>query len=53
MDRSRSRSREPSRTVQSSGRGGFGNITAAHGDGQGLADLEEEERAHHAHVPEL
>ncbi|QRW17739.1 class I glutamine amidotransferase-like protein [Rhizoctonia solani] len=47
----RSRSREPSKAVHSSGRGGFGNITA--GDGHGLANLEEEERVHHAHVPEL
>ncbi|CAE6426883.1 unnamed protein product [Rhizoctonia solani] len=51
MDRSRSRSREPSKTVHSSGRGGFGNITA--GDGHGLANLEEEERIHHAHVPQF
>lgn len=51
MDRSRSRSREPSKAVHSSGRGGFGNITA--GDGHGLANLEEEERVHHAHVPEF
>ncbi|KAL5635099.1 hypothetical protein ACGC1H_002958 [Rhizoctonia solani] len=51
MDRSRSRSREPSKTVHSSGRGGFGNITAS--DGHSLADLEEEERVHHAHVPEF
>lgn len=51
MDRSRSRSREPSKTLHSSGRGGFGNITA--GDGHGLENLEEEGRAHHAHVPEF
>ncbi|QRV89572.1 hypothetical protein RhiJN_17590 [Ceratobasidium sp. AG-Ba] len=51
MDRSRSRSREPNRVVHSSGRGGFGNIAA--GDGRDLADLEEEERVHHAHVPEF
>lgn len=51
MDRSRSRSREPSKTLHSSGRGGFGNISAA--DGHGLANLEEEGRAHHAHVPEF
>ncbi|CAE6519254.1 unnamed protein product [Rhizoctonia solani] len=51
MDRSRSRSREPSKPVHSSGRGGFGNITP--GDGHGLENLEEEERAHRAHVPEF
>jgi len=53
MDRSRSRSREPSKLataphVHSSGRGGFGNI--ANGDGRDLGDLEEEERVKHAHV---
>ncbi|KAF8754222.1 hypothetical protein RHS01_06347 [Rhizoctonia solani] len=31
--------------------GWLGNITA--GDGHGLANLEEEERVHHAHVPEF
>lgn len=53
IDRSRSRSREPARfePVHSSGRGGFGNIS--HGDAHGLADLEEEERAQHAHIPEF
>ncbi|CAE7204424.1 unnamed protein product, partial [Rhizoctonia solani] len=51
MDRSRSRSREPSKAVHSSGRGGFGNITT--GDVNGLENLEEEERAHHARVPEF
>ncbi|CAE6494099.1 unnamed protein product [Rhizoctonia solani] len=51
MDRSRSRSREPSRTVHSSGRGGFGNITS--GDGPGLADLEEEQRVPHIQIPEF
>ncbi|KAG8706155.1 hypothetical protein FRC09_002548 [Ceratobasidium sp. 395] len=50
MDRSRSRSREPNK-VHSSGRGGFGNIV--NGDGRDLADLEEEERAQHVHVPEF
>jgi len=51
MDRSRSRSREPNKVVHSSGRGGFGNIAA--GDGRDLGDLKEEERVHHAHVPEF
>ncbi|KAF8604685.1 hypothetical protein BDV93DRAFT_95267 [Ceratobasidium sp. AG-I] len=51
MDRSRSRSRGPAQhePVHSSGRGGLGNI--ARGDGHDLANLEEEERAQHAHVP--
>lgn len=53
MDRSRSRSRGPAQheAVHSSGRGGLGNIVR--GDGHELSNLEEEERAHHAHVPEL
>jgi hypothetical protein len=55
MDRSRSRSREPSKLatavhVHSSGRGGFGNI--ANGDGRDLGDLEEEERVKHVHAAE-
>jgi len=53
MDRSRSRSRGPAQldAVHSSGRGGLGNIVR--GDGHELANLEEEERALHAHVPEF
>lgn len=53
MDRSRSRSRGPAQldAVHSSGRGGAGNIVR--GDGHELANLEEEERAQHAHTPEL
>ncbi|KAG9092767.1 hypothetical protein FRC06_011804 [Ceratobasidium sp. 370] len=51
MERSRSRSREPNKVLHSSGRGGFGNIV--NGDGHSLADLEEEGRVQHIHVPEF
>jgi hypothetical protein len=53
MDRSRSRSRDPTKlatAVHSSGRGGFGNII--NGDGRSLGDLEEEERVKHGHAAE-